>query len=65
MGSRLDLTEMERSLPVPARQNSLDDRILRLKKNPLQFLLQTLRNAVHGKSSTVQSVFLSCDDLPS
>jgi hypothetical protein len=65
MGSRLDLTEMERALPVPARQNGLDDCILRLKKNSLQFLLQTLRNAVHGRSSTVQSDFLSYDELPS
>jgi hypothetical protein len=39
MGSRLDLTEMERGLPVPARQNGLDDRILRLKQNPLEFPL--------------------------
>ena len=51
MGSRLDLAEMERGLPVPTRQNSLDDCVLGLEKNPLQFLLQTLRNAVHGKPS--------------
>jgi hypothetical protein len=42
MGDRLDLAEMERGLPVPARQDGLDDRILRLKKNPFQFLLYTL-----------------------
>jgi hypothetical protein len=65
MGSRLDLTEMERGLPVPLRQNGLDDRILGLKKNPFQFLLRTLQNAVHGKSSKLQIDFLSCDELPS
>jgi hypothetical protein len=65
MGSRLDLTEMERGLPVPTRQNGIEDCILHLKKNPLQFLLQMFRNAVHGKSSMIQSDFLSYDELPS
>jgi hypothetical protein len=65
VASLLHLTEMKGSLPVPARQHGLEDIILRLKKKPFQFLLQTIRNAVHGKSSTIESDFLSSDDLPS
>jgi hypothetical protein len=50
---RLDLTEMERGLPIPTGQHELENIVLGPEKNLFQLLMNLLRNAFHGKSSTV------------
>jgi hypothetical protein len=52
MAGRLDLAEMQRRLPIPTGQHELENVVLCPEKNLFQLLLNLLRNAFHGKSST-------------
>jgi hypothetical protein len=53
MAPRLNLTEMQRRLAIPTGQHELEKIVLGFQKNLFQLLLNLLRNAFHGKSSTV------------
>jgi hypothetical protein len=52
MARPLDLAEMQRRLSIPTGQHEPENIVLCPEKNLFQLLLNLLRNAFHGKSST-------------